>query len=685
MPKGTPRSPPVPKGRPFVRTMHGVTWDDPLYWLKESDNPEVITHLKEENAYTNLFLEKSGNLSDCLYQELLGRLEQNNESASFPDGDYIYQSRIKKGENHRRYYRKKRTDNADWTLYFDAETESAENDYFDLAFLDISPDGQTLAYAIDLIGDESYTLRFRDLATGNELPDLIDNVAGEGEWDASSKVYYFVREDESKRPWQIFRHRLGSRPNEAQLVYSESDPLYHVGIYKSQDSHYIFASSESKETTEIGYLLATDPEALFTILFPRRDGIQYWLEHLDGNWLVRTNEDAPDHKLLSVSLTETDLSTGTPIIDAQVGRRLNDVLPLKNHLIAFERSNGLDQIRILELDTLEEHMLEVPDSVYDLQPTVNAEFNTTSFNFIYSSPIRPSQTVRYDLVTREREVLRASTVPSGHDPDQYTVYRIHAESSDGTAVPMTIIHKKCLSQEPKTTSPALLYGYGAYGSPVETDFRSSWLTWLERGFTIGIAHVRGGGLLGEEWYQSGKLSHKENSFNDFIACAEELIRKNYTTPDQLLVEGGSAGGLLVGTVLNRRPDLFKAALLEVPFVDVLNTMLDPSLPLTTFEYEEWGNPAEEAAFKDILKYSPYENVRPAAYPSILATAGLSDPRVPYWEAAKWIARIRKHNTGKGPIILKTLLDSGHSGVSGRYDSLKEIALQQAFLLSELPV
>ncbi len=683
MPKGKPLSPPVPKERPFVRTLHGVTWDDPLYWLKESDNPEVIAYLKEENAYTDSVLEKSGNLSECLYEELLGRLEQDNKSAPFPDGDYIYQSSIKEGENYRRYYRKRRTGDAEWTLYFDAELESADHDYLDLAFLDISPDGQTLAYAIDLDGDESYTLRFRDLATGDELPDIIENVAGEGEWDATSIVYYFVREDDSRRPWQIFRHRLGSEPSKAQLIHSEPDPLYHVGIYKSQDMRYIFASSASKETTEISYLLATDAKSRFTVLFPRRVGIQYWLEHLDGNWLVRTNENAPDFKLLLVSLSEPDLSSGTPIIDARIGCRLSDVLPLKNHLVLFERSNGLDQIHILQLDTHEEHILEVPDSVYDLKPAVNAEFNTTSFNFTYSSPIRPAQTIRYDLLTREQEVLRASIVPSGHDPDQYTVYRIQVDSSDGAAVPMTVIHKKCLSRTPREACPALLYGYGAYGSPVETDFRFSWLTWLERGFTVAIAHVRGGGLLGEEWYQAGKLCQKENSFNDFIACAEELIGRNYTTPDQLLVEGGSAGGLLVGTVLNRRPDLFKAALLEVPFVDVLNTMLDPSLPLTTFEYEEWGNPAEEAAFKNILKYSPYENVRSAAYPAILATVGLSDPRVPYWEAAKWIARIRKHNMGQGPILLKILLDSGHSGASGRYDSLKEIALQQAFLLSEL--
>jgi oligopeptidase B len=655
---------------------------DPWYWLRDRDDPKVVAHLKTENARTAAVTKPTQPLAESLFGELVGRIEESNRSAPYPDGRYIYQSRIDKGENYRRYYRRERSGKGDWALYFDENREAGDSAYFDLGFLDVSPDGTRLAYAVDLEGDESYVLRFRDLTTGVDLPDRIEAVSPEGEWDASGSVYFYLLEDETRRPYRIMRHRLGNDPANAVEVYREEDECFFAGLYKSQDQRFLFASSESQETTEIHFLPAAEPEAAFTRLFPRRSFIQYWVEHQEGHWLVRTNEDAPDFKLLRLKCGETHLEHATVIVPPRDGTRLTDILPLRHFLLFFERTDGLDSVRIRDLRDGREHSLEMPDKVYELSSSVNAEYDTAFFDYAYSSPIRPSLTVRYQLETQEREILRQSTVPSGHDPAQYTAYRIKATSHDGTAVPMTVVHRRDLPRD--GSNRAYLYGYGAYGSTVEACFRTSWLTWLERGFVVAIAHVRGGGLLGEQWYQDGKLLKKENSFDDFIACAEALISEGYARKGHIAIEGGSAGGLLIGAVLNRRPELFGAAVATVPFVDVVNTMKDPSLPLTTFEYEEWGNPADMEVLEAMKAYSPYDNVRQTRYPPVLVTAGLNDPRVPYWEAAKWVAKLRQHQTGPDPILLKTNLDSGHMGASGRYDYWKEIAFEQAFLLSRLP-
>jgi oligopeptidase B len=668
--------------QPVRHRHHGISREDPWHWLRERDNPKVIAHLEAENAYTASVMAPVQPLVEQLSRELLSRIEESNRSAPYPDGRYIYQSRIEKGENYRRYYRRPRSGEGEWVLYLDANKEAQSTAYFDLGFLDVSPDGNTLAYAIDTTGDESYTLRFRDLESGKDLPQQIEAVSPDGEWDASGTVYYYLLEDEARRPFRIMRYRLGDDPASATEVYHEADVQFFAGLYKSQDQGYLFAYSESQETTEVHFLDAADTGGAFTRLFPRRPFVQYWVEHQDGHWLVRTNENAPDFQLLSLPVGQSDLAGAAVLVPPREGVRLTDVQPLRHHLLLFERTNGLDRVRARDLRDGNEHCIEMPDTVYDLSPAVNAEYDTVFFDFSYSSPIRPSLTVRYNLDTRSREIIRETSVPSGHDPADYTAYRVEALSHDGVHVPMTILHRRDLAMD--GSNPAYMYGYGAYGSSVEAHFRTSWLTWLQRGFVVAIAHVRGGGLLGEHWYQEGKLHKKENTFEDFIACAETLISSGYTRERRIVIEGGSAGGLLIGAVLNRRPDLFKAAVASVPFVDVINTMFDPSLPLTTFEYEEWGNPSEKAVFETLMSYSPYDNVHHADYPALLVTAGFNDPRVPYWEAAKWVAKLRKHQTGSAPILLKTNLETGHMGASGRYDAWKETAFEQAFLLSCLP-
>lgn len=659
---------------------HGIRLEDPYRWLQDRDNPEVIDHLKAENAYTEAVMKQAGDLQEELYKELIGRIEEDSESAPYRKGNYFYKSRAHKGRNYRNYLRKP-VNGSDWESYFDAEQEASGQSYFDLGFLDVDPHGNLLAYTIDLEGNEEYTLRFRNLASGDDLPTTFSEVSAEGEWSSDGKVFYFLRETESRRPNRIFRCNVANAEAEPELVYEEPDEQYFAGIYKSQDSAYLFAYSESNETTEIAWLAAGDTNGEFKVLQPRRQNVQYWLEHQDQNWLVRTNEDAPDFKLLCMPVVDSRDQSPVELVPARSGVRLTDVLPLKRHRILFETRDGLDHVRIQQIETGEERELEVADSVYELHAGNNEEYDVDCLQFTYSSPIRPAFTFEVNLVSRERRILKQVRVPSGHDPDEYLTRRVLVGAESGIKVPLTLIHLKELPLD--GSAPAYLYAYGAYGSRESVAFNPLWLTWLERGFVVAIAHVRGGGLLGESWYQNGKLSKKQNSFNDFISCAEYLLREGYTSADKLGIEGGSAGGLLVGAVLNQRPDLFMAAVAAVPFVDVVNTMLDPSLPLTTHEYEEWGNPANEEDFLSMLKWSPYENVASQTYPSILVTAGWNDPRVSYWEAAKWVARLRSATTSTQPILLRTDLDSGHAGPSGRYPYLRESALDQAFLISQL--
>lgn len=672
--------PPVVPRSAYAHVEHGIERHDPFQWMRDRADPRLMPHLEAENAHTAAVMAIAGDLPAELFRELIGRIEESTVSAPWEQGEWIYRSRIEKGQQYAQYERQPRQGNGAWTVFFDANEEAADSAYFDLGFLDVSPDGHLLAYAVDFEGDESYTIRFRDLRTGRTLEDRLEGVSGMGEWAANGTHYFFVREDDARRPYQLFLHSLGET-GPAKLLYEEPDPLFYLGLEKSQDLRYVFAVSESQETSEVQYLPANLASDTFRPLFGRLDGHQYSVEHRHDHWLVRTNRNAPDFKLLSLPVGSTDLDTATVLLGPQDGVRLEGVLPLRDHIVLFERVHGLDRVRILESDTGDCRTLPTLDPVYELEPGPNMDFDAAHLDIEYSSPIRPARVIRHHLRGDTSEILKEQAVPSGHDPDAYAVERITVASHDGTAVPMTLVKRRDLA--PDSRHPVYMYGYGAYGSPVDTGFRTSWLTWLQRGFIVAVPHVRGGGLLGESWYQKGKLEHKENSFRDCIACAEFLVASGRAAPGRIALHGASAGGLLVGAVLNARPDLFGAIVAEVPFVDVLNTMLDPSLPLTEYEYEEWGNPQEPEAFATIRRYAPYENVRPQAYPPLLATAGLNDPRVPYWEAAKWVARLRLNQTASAPILLKVDLESGHAGPSGRYREWEEIAFVQAFILHHL--
>jgi len=676
-------TPPACRQQEHHHREHGLTRPDPYHWLRERGDPAVREHLAAENRYKEATLAPVAEMRNHLFRELVARLHEDDLSAPYPEGRYLYRTRMEKGKQYPVHERapRQREGGPAWSVYFDENAEAAEEAYFDLGFLDVSPEGRLLAHATDREGDEMYSIRFRDLQTATELPEILAPVAAEGEWDAAGEWFFYVVEDETRRPWRLLRHRLGTGQEADEEVFREADPLFYLSIERSQDGKWIFAVSESKETTEVHALPTEDPKAPPHRLFPRRQGIRYYPEHHEGRWLLRTNEGAPDFRLLSLPVGSEETAAENEERPGRTGVHLEEVLVLKDHWIFFERVEGIPRIVVRELSSGTESPIPVPDPVYAIEDFGNAEYATNHFRYVYSSPIRPARYLERHLRDGVERLLKEDTVPSGHDPARYTVERQWAPAADGTRVPVTLFHRKGLPRS--GILPTYLYGYGAYGAVMEPHFRRSWLTFLERGFVVAIAHVRGGGLLGESWYLDGKQERKENTFADFLAVADHLQSKGYTRPDRLVIEGGSAGGLLIGAVLNRRPEGFAAAVAEVPFVDVLNTMLDASLPLTTFEYEEWGNPNERAAYDHIRQYAPYENVHPANYPALLVTAGLHDPRVPYWEAAKWVARLRENQRGSGPILLHTDLESGHGGASGRYDYLKEIALEQAFLLWRL--
>lgn len=674
-----PTTPPEAPVKNKILEAHDTRREDPYYWMKDKENPEVIQYLKDENAYTNAQLAHLEYFREKLYKELVGRIQESDTSAPYKKDGYYYYTRTEKGKNYALFCRKANSMDAAEEIYLDANQLAKDHEYFDLESVNVSPDGKRLAYAVDIEGDEIYTLHFQDLESGRPIGSPITGTSGSGEWDATGTLYYYLIEDSAKRPYRILRHELEQPDKEDVIVETEPDPLYFLGISKTQDERYLISYSVSKETTEMRYLPSDSRETSFALIMERKQNIQYWVEHHEGQWLIRTNEGSEDFKIVSAPVDEPE--NQREILPHREGVRIDDILPLRHYWIFFERSQGLDQIRIKDLRKDESFLIEMPDEVYTLDEGHNAEYETDVFQFEYESPIRPRRVFNFNLPKREKSVIKKSIVPSGHDSNDYTAYRIYATTEDGTDIPMTVFHRKDLNKDGR--NPAFLYGYGSYGATISPRFRPTWLTWLERGFVVAIAHVRGGGLLGESWYQDGKFLNKKNTFGDFITCAEKLIDNNFTKPDRLVTEGGSAGGLLIGAVLNQRPDLFKAAIAAVPFVDVVTTMLDASIPLTTFEYEEWGNPQDPEYFHYMRTYSPYDNVKHQEYPALLVTAGLNDPRVQFWEPAKWVAKLRDHKKDQNQLLLKTNMDAGHMGASGRYEYLKEVAFEQAFLLDQL--
>ncbi len=680
-------SPPVPKQVPVAVTTHGHTRVDPYAWLRDRDvDPDVLAHLEAENAYTAAVTAHTAGLQERLFEEIRARIQETDLSVPVRNGPWWYYVRTEEGRQYAISCRRAAVADGSWDegapeqVLLDENVEAEGHDYFATGVFDVSPDHDLLAFAVDRDGGERYDLRFRDLTTGADLPDRIDGVYYGSAWSRDGRFFFYVRPDAAMRPFEVWRHELGTDTDRDVLVFREDDERFYVSVGLGRDRRYLYVSAGSKVTDEVWFLDAGDPTGTFRVVEPRAQGVEYAVAHHDGRFFVLTNADgAVNFELRVTGVDAPGRAHWQTVIPHRDDVKLSGVLPFRDHLVIEERVGGVTQIRVRYLADDVDHVIEQPESVCTVHSGANPEFDTTTFRYGYQSMRTPSSVFSYDLGTRERTLLKQQAVLGGFDPADYTTERLWATADDGVRVPISIVYRNGVARD--GSAPALLYGYGSYEASMDPGFSSIRLSLLDRGFVYAIAHVRGGGEMGRHWYEDGKFLRKRNTFTDFIACARHLVAEGWTAPDRLAIRGGSAGGLLMGAVANLAPELFGCVVAEVPFVDCLNTILDPSLPLTVLEWEEWGNPvASEEYYAEMASYAPYENVTAQAYPPMLVTAGLNDPRVSYWEPAKWVARLRATATNAPRIVLKTEMGAGHGGPSGRYDAWRDEAFVLAFVL-----
>lgn len=674
-------TPPVAKVVPFSSTLFGDTREDPYAWLRNRTDAATLAYLEAENAYTAEVMRPTEDLQKRLYEEMLGRIQETDLSVPVRRGEYFYYSRTEEGKEYAIYCRKHGTLDAPEEILLDGNVLAEGHPYFRIGNFTVSPDHSLLAYSVDIVGDEMYTILVKNLATGELLGDEIPNTYYSLEWAADNQTFFYCVLDEAKRPHKIFRHHLGAADN--ALVYHEPDERFTVEIAKTSSRDYLLINIHSSLTSEVRYLAAARPDDEFVPILERVHGVEYDVTHHGDSFYLRTNDQAKTFRVMRAPVAHPSRETWTEFFPMRPGITIEHVRAFAGYLVVEERDLGLTQIAIHHLSSNTSHRIAFDEPVYTVELEGNAEYDTDIVRFGYTSLVVPESVYDYNMATRQRELKKREPVLGGYDPEQYTSERLFAAAPDGTEVPISLVYKKGFVRDGR--APALLYGYGAYGLSTDPAFSSERLSLIDRGFVFAIAHIRGGADLGKPWHEDGRMLVKQNTFTDFIACAEHLIAQKYTSPDRLAITGGSAGGLLMGAVLNMRPDLFAAVVTRVPFVDALNTELDATLPLTVGEWEEWGNPAEEKYYWYIKSYAPYENVQRQAYPAILVTAGLNDPRVSYWEPAKWVARLRACKTDNNVLLLKTEMGAGHFGPSGRYEHLKETAFNYAFLLRQLKV
>jgi oligopeptidase B len=666
LPASATQSPPVAERRPKDVTIHGDKRIDDYSWLREKDSPAVIDYLKAENAYTAAVTAATRPLQDTLYREMLARIQETDHTVPARKGRYRYTIRTEAGKQYPVYCRTLAdTSGATEEIILDVNQLAAGQPFMDVGHFEVSDDGRLLAYTTDRTGGRDYTLHVKNLETGAELPQQI------GEVDSEEK--------ETKRAYRLHRWQLST--GQHRVLLEEKDELYDFELSRSLDGQYIFCLSESKTTTGILALPANQPQGKFRVIVRKREGHECSIEHRDGLFYLLTNLDAKNYRLVSTPVATPTPMHWTEILAHDPAIKRENIELFARHLIVHERENGLPHIRIYDFASGTHHRIEFPEPIYEAIDGENLEFDTDTYRFTYESPVTPESTFAYDMRTRERMLLKRAEIPGGYDPALYACERLWARAKDGTHIPISLVWRK--DRRTAGPQPLFLYAYGSYGISIPDAFSTTRLSLLDRGVIFATAHIRGGGELGEAWRDAGKMAAKQNTFSDFITCAEHLIADGYTTSSQLIISGGSAGGLLMGAVLNQRPELFRAAILDVPFVDVLNTMLDDTLPLTTSEYLEWGNPNKKTEYAWIRAYSPYDNLKPGAYPAILVNVSLNDSQVPYWEGAKYVAKLRTLKTDSNPLLLRTNLDAGHGGASGRYDALKETAFDYAFILSAL--
>ncbi|MGQ0762172.1 MAG: S9 family peptidase [Acidobacteriota bacterium] len=672
-------NPPMTEKKAKVTDIHGEKLMDNYFWLREKKNPAVIAHLESENAYTAAMMKHTEALQEKLYNEILSHIKQTDVNVPYKRGDYFYYTRTVEGQQYPIFCRKHRTLDAPEQIVIDVNELAKGHKFMSIGAFVPSDDGNLLAYSTDNTGYRQYTLQIKNLTTGELMPERIERINNVA-WAADNKTIFYVTEDAvTKRNDKLFRHRLGT--DKYELIYEEKDELFDIGVGKTRDNAVIVLGSYSKTSTEGRYIPANNPNAEWKIIIPRQKDHEYDVDHRNGLFYIRTNKGAKNFRVVTAPVSDPSEKNWKEFVAHRPAVKVDNIDTFADHAVLSEWENGLQHIEIIEFKSSKRHRIAFPEPVYAAGLTSNAEFHTAVVRYNYQSLTTPSSVFDYDMNSRQATLKKQTEVPGGFDKNNYKAERAFATASDGTKIPISLVYRKTVKLD--GSAPLLLYGYGSYGVSISPGFSASRLVLLDRGAVFAIAHIRGGGELGEPWREAGRMMNKMNTFTDFIASAEHLVNNKYTSKDRLVIQGGSAGGLLVGAVSNMRPDLFKAVVSQVPFVDVLNTMLDATLPLTTSEYIEWGNPHEKPAFDYMKKYSPYDNIRKADYPAMLVKVSLNDSQVPYWEGAKLVAKLRDHKTDKNPLILKTNMGAGHGGASGRYDAFRETAFDYAFMLWQM--
>ncbi|HWS56022.1 MAG TPA: S9 family peptidase [Pyrinomonadaceae bacterium] len=678
---GVPAAP-VAKKVPKTTTVHGETLVDEYFWMREKTNPEVISYLEAENAYADAVMKPTAELQEKLYKEMLGRIKQTDQNVPYRENGYYYYSRTVEGQQYPVYARRKGSLDAPEEVTLDLNELNKGHKYTALNTYSVTDDGRLLAYSIDHNGYREYILKVKDLTTGKDLADDLGKVSF-AFWAPDNKTLFYGVEDAAKRPHKVFRHTLGDPKEKDVLVYEEKDELFRAYAARTRSRGAILFTSQSADTTEYSFVPADKPSDAPKVIVPRQKEHEYFVDHHGDRFFILTNDRGRNFRLVTAPVSDPRRENWKEVIAHRPDVMLEDMDMFADFYVVAERDKGLQKLRITDVKTGKSHHLPFPEPVYSASTSTNREFKTDLVRYNYQSLVTPSSVYDYDVKANKSTLLKQQPVLGGYDQSQYASERIHATAADGTKVPISIVYKKGFKRD--GSQPLHLYAYGSYGYPSNVGFSSSRLSLLDRGFAYAVAHIRGGGDLGKPWYDDGKMMKKKNTFTDFTAAAEHLVKEKYTSPRRLVISGGSAGGLLMGAVTNMRPDLYGVVLSYVPFVDVINTMLDPTLPLTIQEYLEWGNPSDKEAYLYMKSYSPYDNIRVANYPAMLVRVSLNDSQVPYWEGAKYVAKLRATKTDKNPLLMKANMGAGHGGASGRYDALRDTAFDYAFVLTQLGI
>ncbi len=671
--------PPIAKTIPTILEEHGRSRVDPYYWLSERDHPDVLAYLDEENDYARRVMAHRATFEETLFEEIKGRIKQTDLSVPYKLDDYYYYTRYEEGKEYPLYCRKRETLEAREELMLDVNVLAEGHEFFAIGGMAVSFAQDLLAYASDTQGRRIYTVRFMNLTTGELLDDVLEHATGNVAWANDNRTLFYGRQDpHTLRAFQVFRHRLGRDPSSDDLVFEEEDETFSSAVFKTKSKQYLMIASHQTVSTEYHYLSADNPDGEFRVFLPRERFHEYDVDHYGDKFYIRTNWEAKNFRLMKTPLRQTDRSSWQEVLPHRDDVLLESFELFRDFLVTEERHQGLVRFRVIPWNGEAEHHVEFGEAAYAAGLGDNPDFNTATLRYGYTSMTTPDSVYDYDMTTRNKVSLKQEEVLGGFETAHYATERTWATASDGTRIPVSLVYRKTLRIP--GGHPLLLYGYGAYGISLDANFRSPRLSLLDRGFVFAIAHIRGGEELGRGWYEAGKLFHKKTTFTDYIACAEHLVQQGYAAKERVYAMGGSAGGLLMGAIVNMRPDLFHGVVAQVPFVDLMTTMLDATIPLTTGEYDEWGDPNRKEDYEYMLSYSPYDNVTEQAYPHLLVTTGLHDSQVQYWEPAKWVAKLRRMKTDENRLLLKTNMDAGHGGASGRFQRYKELAFIYTFLL-----